>query len=232
MTGTEILTAARDKLLEGTESFWTDAELLRHLNFGIKDLWRSISDNQQDYFFTTATGITMAASTGTLTGLPTDIAKVLAIEPVSMESYPALKFFPRKYNDPEMQKNRALPAQDPSCTGPIFYAITGAGAPIGAPTIYVAPIISSAVSLRLVYTPTTPSILAANSNPVPGESDDALVAWVVAHALGREREDRKPDPDWLAKYATEKTNILTFLTPRQEDEPDYAEAVFELYTEG
>jgi hypothetical protein len=232
VTGTELLTAARDKLLESTENFWTDAELLRHLNFGIKDLWRAISDNQQDYFFTTATGITMAASTSTLSGLPTDVAKVLGIEPVTMESYPALKFFPRKYNAPDMQAQRALPAQDPTSTGPIFYAVTGAGAPIGAPTIYVAPIVSSAVPLRLMYTPTTPTIVAANANPVPGESDDALVAWIVAHALGREREDRKPDPDWLSKYANEKKNILTFLAPRQEDEPDYAEAIFELWTEG
>ncbi len=54
---------------------------------------------------------------------------------------------------------------------------------------------------------------------------------MIAHALAKERPDRKPDPDWLALYATEKTNIEVFVTPRQEDEPDVAEGVHEMFQE-
>jgi hypothetical protein len=232
VTGTQILAHARIHLVEATAFYWTDAELIVHLNLGIKDLWRAISDNFQDYFFTVSNTVSMAASATTLSSVPTDVAKVNSIEPVDMESYPSMVFFPRSYNSPDMQNARARSAIDASQVGPIYYAMTGAGAPIGAPTIYVAPKISAAVTLSMCYVPTTPTIVAADSNPVPGESDDGLIAWVVAHALAREREDRKPDPDWIAKYSTEKQNILTFLTPRQNDEPDVVEGVHEPWIAG
>jgi hypothetical protein len=232
MLASEILTAARDKLLEAAESFFDDDELLRDLNLGVKDLWRAISDNFQDYFFDTDEAVTQTASATTLSNVPTDVAKVLGIEPVSLSSYPSLKYFPKKYNSAEMQAARGVDAQDPASAGPIFYAVTGAGGPVGAPTIHVAPKVSATVALRLIYTPTTPALIVSSPNPIPGESDAALIAWVIAHALGRDNEDKKPDPDWMALYATEKTNILTFLTPRQEDEPDVAEALFEPWTDG
>lgn len=232
MTGTQILAHARVHLVEATAFYWADAELVTHLNLGIKDLWRAISDNFQDYFFEVSEAVVMAANASTLSSVPTNVAKVLLIEPVSQESYPSMKFFPRSYNSNDAQVARAAAASDPGQLGPVYYSITGAGAPVGAPTIHVAPKSSAAVSLRMAFTPTTPTIVAADNNPVPGESDDALIAWVVAHALAREREDRKPDPDWIAKYSTEKTNILTFLTPRQNDEPDVAEGVHEPWIAG
>lgn len=234
MVASAILAAARDKLLETTESFFDDDELLRSLNLGVKDLWRSISDTFQDYFFTIGS-VSQAANATSLSSVPTDVAKVQGIEPSDLSASPSLKYFPRKYTDADMQNARGASAQDPGSAGPIFYAVTGAGGPVGAPTIYVAPKLSSAVALKLIYTPTTPAMTLTPTdtpNPIPGESDDALIAWVIAHALARDAEDRKPDPDWLAKYATEKTNILTFLTPRQEDEPDVAEGVHEPWIDG
>lgn len=232
MTTTEIIAQARDKLVEGTQFYWTDANLLAELNLGVKDLWRAISDNFQDYFFEVSTAASMAANSFTLSSVPTNIAKILSIEPSDQEAYPSLHFFPRAYNSPDAQTARAQSAMQPDNAGPIYYSVTGAGAPIGAPVIYVAPKISATVALRISFTPTTPILTAGQSNPVPGESDAALIAWVIAHALGREREDRKPDPDWIAKYATEKANILTFLSPRQEDEPQFVEGVHEPWIPG
>lgn len=229
----ELITQVRDKLLESTESFFADSVLLHHINSAIADLWRAISDNFQDYFFE-IDDVTMAASTGTLSSVPTNVAKVLGIEPANMQTYPGLKFFPKPYNSAEFQAARAQSSVDPNSGHVIFYAITGAGGPVAAPTIYVAPTLTSAVALKLIHTPTTPKLTNAvgQENPIPGESDDAIIAYTVAHALAKEREDKTPHPDWLAKYATEKANILTFLTPRQNDEPDVAEGVHELFIDG
>lgn len=232
MTGTQIIAAVRGHIVEGTAFYWSDADLLVFLNLGIKDLWRAISDNFQDYFFEVSETVSFAANATTLSNVPTNVAKVASIEPVDQDAYPSMKFFPRAFNSADAQTARAQAAADPGNVGPIYYSLTGAGAPVGAPTIYAAPKISATVSLRMAFTPTTPTIVAANPNPVPGESDDALIAWTTAHALAREREDRKPDPDWIAKYSTEKQNILTFLSPRQNDEPDVAEGVHEPWIAG
>lgn len=231
-----IITAVRYKLLETTASFWSDAELIVHANAAVRDLWRAVSDKHQDYFFTvtsdTVTPVTMAASTGTLSNVPAGVAKVLGIEPVSQSSYPRMNFFPRKFNHPDMIAARNVDDQDPQSAGPIFYSITGAGAPIAAPTIYVGPKISSAVTLRLTYVPVCSTLAASDANPIPGESDTAIINYVIAHALAKERPDRKPDPDWLELYATEKTNVEVFVTPRQEDEPEIVEGVHESYMDG
>ena len=69
----------------------------------------------------------------------------------------------------------------------------------------------------------------ASNNPIPGESDNAVVAWTVAYARAKEREDRSPDPNWLAVYATEKQHLLQSLGLRQLQEPEFADAMFMSY---
>lgn len=230
-----IVTGARYKLLETTASFWTDAELITHANDAVKDLWRAVSDVHQDYFWTvtsdSVTPVTMAANTLALANVPTGVAKVLGIEPVDQASYPRMNFFPRRFTHPDMIAARNIPAADAGSIGPFYYSITGAGAPVAAPTIYAAPRINAAVYLRLTYVPVCSTLAAGDANPIPGESDTAIKNYVIAHALAKERPDRKPDPDWLALYATEKTNIVVFVTPRQEDEPDVAEGVHDHFQE-
>jgi hypothetical protein len=49
----------------------------------------------------------------------------------------------------------------------------------------------------------------------------------MAWARAKEREDRSPDPEWLASYATEKSNLIVSATPRQEDEAKVVDAIFE-----
>lgn len=228
MTGQEIVNAARKTLLETTASFWTDAELLEHVNSAIGDLWRKYADTYQDYWFEKA-AVTMAAGATELSSVPTNVAKVQAIEPTDRSAYPNLNFFPRPYSHPDASGARSQTAIEPTIAGKIFYSITGAGAPVGAPTIYVAPPVSSALALTLIFTPAIPEIALGDDNPVPGKSDKALINYTIAHGLAKEREDRKPDPDFLALYATEATNLTSFVTPRQEDEPDVVEAMFEQY---
>ena len=232
MTGAQILVDVRAKLIETTAVFWTDAELYGHMNTAIKDLWRAISNQHQDYFWARSATVALAADGTSLTSVPNDCTIVLGLEPADRDTYPHINFFPRRYTHPDFSAARAISAVDPTTWGKYFYALTGKGAPGGAgPTISVAPRVSSALTLALIYVPTATTIAAGVENPIPGESDAALTYYTLAHALAKEREDRKPDPDFIALYATEKENILAFTAPRQDDEEEVAEALFEGYTE-
>lgn len=228
-----IRTRARETLLETSASFWSDAELLEHIVEGIKDLWGAIIDLHQEHYATIdATNVSLAASTATITGVPADVFRVLLIEPRDLTSAGDgrnVRFVPRDYNSPEFEYARSQSAQEASGGLHIYYAILGAGAPVGAPTIHIAPQITSALNLRLMYIPTlaTSGYVTGTTNPVPGESDNALYAWCIAYGRAKERDDRSPDPNWLAVYATEKQNMLTRLTPRQEHEPEYVSGMFE-----
>lgn len=226
-------TQARRYLLETTASHWSSAEIVDIINKGIKDLWRAILDLHQEHFLTNdITSVTIAANTGSLSSVPTDVFRIHLIEPVDTSTagaYRRLIFVPRDYNSPDFIAARTLGSVDGSQDQIIFYCVTQAGAPVGAPTILIAPTLSGAVAagqIRLVYVPILAAKAAGDDNPIPGESDDALIAWTVSHALAKDREDRAPDPNWLAKYATEKQNILVSLTPRQTQEPDVVEPLF------
>lgn len=227
-----IVTKARITLNETSAIFWTDAELLDYAVDGCKDLWKSIIDLNQGHFQTVDdTNVSMAASTATLTGVPTDVFRVELIEPrnlTSSNSVQNMTFWPRKKNHADFSAARALGVVDPNGQD-IYFDIRNAGSPVAAPAIDVAPQINAAVLLRLIYVPTLGTLTAASTNPIPGESDHAVYCWTVAHARAREREDRKPDPEWIAFYATDKQHLLTALTPRQTQEPEVVEALFESY---
>lgn len=228
-----IETQGRRHLNEVTASFWSSAEIIDITNQGIKDLWGAILDLHQEHFITNdITSVSIAASTGALANVPTDVFRIHMIEPKVTSSggaYRGLIFVPRDYNSPDFIASRALGDVDGTSDQVIFYCVTSAGAPVGAPTILIAPTLSAAIAagnIRLVYVPILAAVAAGGSNPIPGESDNALIAWTVAYAKAKEREDGSPDPNWLAVYATEKANILTRLTPRQTQEPDVVEPFF------
>ncbi len=220
-----------------TNGFWTDAELLDYLTRGITDLWAAILDLHQEHFFTLdESSLSISANTATISGVPSDVFRVGFIEPVTLNStgsYRNLRFEPRDMNHPDFREARAMENQDPSGGEvTIYYAITGAGTPTGAPTIRIAPKLTSAIAagqLRLAYVPNlaVSGYSTTTTSPIPGEADNALIAWAVAFARAKEREDRSPDPAWLSIYSTEKQTLLVRLTPRQTQEPDYVEGLFE-----
>lgn len=233
MTIAQIRTRVRKMLQETSARFWTDDEIDEHTVAGIKSLWREINNLNEDYFFQTAS-VTQAANATTISNMPSaGVSRILGLAPTTQSDYPELNYFPRKYMHPDFVGARAAAAVDPTNGGKCYYALTGAGAPASAgPTIHVAPAFTASVALTLVYVPTlqTTDLEAADENPLPGELDDALYAWDVAHCLAKEREDGQPDPIWLAKFKTEKEAALVFLDPRQVDEPKVAEEMFgELY---
>lgn len=225
----KIVEIARGHLVEATASYWSDAFLLDLAILGVNDLWGAVNDLYQDHFLTIdATNVSQAANATSLAGVPADVFRIHLIEPRTLSTNVGLFYEPKDYGHPDFVRARGQSAIDPT-DGTIYYDVMAAGAPIGAPTIVVAPIVSSAVLLRLVYVPTVGTLTLASNNPIPGASDNALVSWVVAYARAREREDRAPDSEWLTAYKTEKVNLLNRLQPRQAQEPQVAEAFFETY---
>lgn len=225
-----IITSARRPLLESTASFWTDAELLEHATNGIKALWKDIIDLGKDHFLTIdATNVAAAASTAALTGIPTDMFRVVALQPRTLGASAennSLVFKPRETNHPDFVTSEAMGAVEPRGRV-IYYAVINAGAPVAAPAIHIAPQVSAAVLLTLKYIPTIGTLTSGSTNPIPGESDKAVEAYTVAFARAKEREDRSPDPEWLSIYATEARKILTALTPRSIQEPEYVVGMWE-----
>jgi hypothetical protein len=225
-----IITSARKPLLEATASFWTDAELLEHAVAGVKDLWKKIIDLGKDHFVTIdETNVAAAANTSALTGVPTDVFRVIALQPRVLganSSNRGLIFKPRELNHPDYVINEARAPVDPM-NRVVYYATVNAGAPVGAPSIRLSPPLSSAVLLTLKYIPSIGALTAASNNPIPGEADKAIEAYTVAFARAKEREDRSPDPEWLSIYATEARNLLTALTPRSIQEPEYVVGMWE-----
>lgn len=225
---------SRLHLKEVTASFWTSNELVDIINKGIKDLWGAIVDLNQEHFLTVdTTNVSLAVNGVTLTGVPADVFRVHLIEPGDTTvdtGGGSVLFRPKDYNSNEFINARAMTAQDPSNGLKVYYTLSAAGAPVAAPTVHVAPKLSTALSaLRFVYVPVLAAVAAAGNNPIPGESDNALIAWCVAYARAKEREDRSPDPNWLAIYATEKQNLLVRLTPRQTQEPDVVDGFFDAF---
>jgi len=210
---------------------WTDAELLEIGIRGARDMWRAILDLHQGHFSTIdETNVSLAASTSTLTGVPADTYRILLIEPrdtTSSGSSRDIAFVPRKYSSPEFIAARSMANVDPSSGQIIFYDVMNVGTPVGTPSVVIAPKLTSTMTLRFVYAPTLAAITATtDNNPIPGESDHAIIAWIVAFAAAKENS-RVPDANWLAVYSTEKQSLLVGLTPRQEQEPKYVEGMFD-----
>lgn len=215
---------------DNADEFWTDAELLGHLNRGIKELWRSINDNYQNYFLTVdQTNVSIVASTEVLSGVPSDVSIVRLIGPRDRKSYPYLKFEYRNVDHKDFIAAQTQGAIDSGQARLVYFYISQAGAPVVTPEIHIAPMLTAAVPLQLGYVPVLATLTATDNNPIPGESDQALIDWGVAWARAKEREDRGPDPGWITMYATEKQNILVSLSPRQTQDEEVTEALFEEY---
>lgn len=228
----KVITDARVELKEAVANYWTDAELLAHFQKGVNDLWGAIIDLNQEHWLTVdVTNVSLDANLEQLTGVPADCFRVHLIEPrdtTSAGSGRDVLFWPRQYKGADFRNARQLPAQDPTQGLGILYTLTQAGSPVAAPTVLTAPKLTSQLLLRFVYAPgpNSSALTTASANPIPGESDNALMAWVIAYARAKEAEDRSPDPNWLAIYATEKQNLLVRMAPRQDQEPEVVEDIF------
>lgn len=228
-----LLVQTRAQLLEPIARFWADDELKAIMRLGAVDLWGAILDLHQDHYFKIdAENPVLRANATEIANVPPDCFRVLLIEPqdttVNGSGHQVI-FVPRKYKETDFSVARTMSAQDPSSLAgrQIYYQITGVGSPVEPPHILTAPLLSSDLPLRLVYNPSLP--WDGDTNPVPGESDNALKAWTIAFASAKEGPQgaRIPDAGWLGVYATEKQTILTRLTPREEQEPEVVEDMFQ-----
>ncbi len=201
----------------GDDFRWPEAELVDIANRGIRDLWRAIQALDKDFFYTVdATNVTLTVSGATLTGVPSDVARVRGIEARDLTTPGGLTFEPLDYVHPTMAHQRSIAAAAVVANQKFYYSVVGGGAPIAAPTIYIAPKVASAtLNLTLIYVPTVAEKVITDTNPIPGESDEAIVAWIVAHALAKLAATKQPDQTWLKVYDVEKTAVLDAVFERQ-----------------
>lgn len=223
-----IIADARTVLLELTARYWTDAELLSIANDGIKDLWKNVIDLYKDHIVTTdITSMSLPANTADVAGVPTDLFRVLNLEPRIVgpsSTNPGLVFKYRDLTHPDFVQARASGAISPRFAV-IWYAVINAGAPVGAPTIRCAPKVTSAVNLTVEYNPVIANKASGDNNPIPGESDKALKHYIIAFARSKERPARDPDPEHLSIYATEARKInIALAGPRSIQEPDVVDS--------
>jgi hypothetical protein len=224
-----IVDRARATLLETTASFWTDAELLTYALACNSDLWGMVIDLHQEHFLTIdETNVSLAANATSLTGVPSTCFRVVSIDVRDPEtsSTTGAEFVPRDWNHPDAVNARRSVAIDPG-GAMIPYSVVGQGPPVGTVTVRVHQKVTSAISLTLAYIPTHGTTALVDNNPIPGESDEAVKAWIIAHARAKERPDGSPDPAYMAIYAAEKANIRVRLTPRTEQELEVVEGLFD-----
>ena len=222
---------ARQRLQEPVARFWSSDELVGYITDGIRDLWRDIADLKQEHFLKVDPNVLLIANTSQLSNVPIDVHKIYNIEPLNLTingSNNGLIFRPLDYNDQIFSSSRSRTAIDPQ-SDTIYYAITASGGPVDAPIIRIAPQVTSNVTISFSYVPTLGDFTANSMVPIPGEADNALIAWCVAYARGKETETRAPDSNWLSIYATEKQHLLQSLGLRQYQEPSFSEALFQDY---
>lgn len=215
-----------------TDAFWTDEELFEIAKRGTTDLWAAYIDLHQEHFLSiNETDVSLPSGSTQLSGVPIDTFRVYLIEPLDPTTTQCV-FIPRPYNHPDFIAARAWGAQtlvSPITSLRIYYCMSGAGTPNSTPVVLTAPKLASGVTVRFSYVPIL-SIhaysLETSRNPIPGESDLALIAWICAYMRTKERDDRSPDPAWLTVYATEKQSLLTRSTPRQEQDVEVVDSVF------
>jgi hypothetical protein len=232
-----ILTQVRAQLVETTARFWSDAELISIMRLGVQDVWGAILDLHQDYYFKiNDTTAVLKNGDAYISGIPDDCFRITLIEPrdttVTGTGHQVL-FVPRKYNHPDFIIARTLDAQDPGAlpSRQIYYQIVGLGPPSEPMRIVTAPLLNQDLLLRITYNQTIwkDSDNPPELNPLPGECDNALKAWTLAYARAKETDGRTPDAGWLSIYSAEKQNLLVRLTPREEQEPEVVEDMFQGY---
>jgi len=244
---TDVLPLVRQRLIETTATFWTDSELFNMMFLGARDLWRDIVDLKQDHYIKIdAVNMSLPASTNTSTspselplsnfmvvGVPNDIHKIINIEPTNNQfggSNYGLMFRPLSFQHETFVFLRTQAPIQPT-NDVVYYNLHNPGGPVGAPDIFFAPQVTSKVNLAVAYVPTLGNFDSTGNDiiPIPGEADNAIIAWTVAFARAKERDDRSPDPNWLAVYATEKQHLLQSLGIRQYQELPTADAMFSQY---
>lgn len=225
----DLRTQVRRQLRELTARFWSDAELDALMAGGYHDIWGAILDVHGDHYLKICEdgSVYLKAGDTRLTGVPSDCFRVQFIEPndttIDGRSH-LVQFAPKKFNSTAFAMARAQQAQDPGTCRLVLYDVSGIGAPVNAPTILTAPKLTADVKIRLAYNPVID--VTDGYNPIPGESDTALKAWTIAYARAKDNASQAPDAGWLSIYATEKKNIITRLTPRQEQDPEVVEDLF------
>jgi len=229
-TRTQILAPLVQSGAISPDQFWDDDELLAHTVAGCKDFWRALVDLHQDHFVGINTTVVLPAAADAFVGVPPDLFRILLLTPRDASDYNRpIRFQRASLTSLDFTSALERAALDVSTGGIVYVALVNAGSPVMTPAIYNAPRVGSDIPCRLVYVPTLPVLTADSFNPIPGESDHALMAWTAAYALGKQQDDGSfaPDTTWLQVYSTEKESIKVVAEPRDASSPSIVRGVFD-----
>lgn len=231
-TRTQILAPLVQSGAVAPDKFWADDELLAHTVAGCKDLWRAVVDLHQDHFVRINTSVVLPADADALVGVPPDLFRILFLQArvTNDGATRPLRFRRASLTSIDFTAAMMRASIDPNGAGGlVYYALVNAGSPVMTPEIHTAPQVGGDVPIRLVYVPTLPTLTAESINPIPGESDHALMAWTAAYALGKQNPDGTltPDTTWLQVYGTEKESIKVVVEPRDASSPSIVRGVFD-----
>jgi hypothetical protein len=228
----QVRISLRDELtqLVSGDPYWSDQEICDYMTDGMQILWRAIVD-LYDHHFTVVDEENMyiEANVGRVYGVPDTVHRVTTLEPRVVgpdNPNPSVVFTPADWNSNNFTVARAQRASSPRGMQ-IFYTLMAEGAPVSAPVIRIAPRVTEGMLLSCTYVSTLVPLTLGGYNPIPGQSDAALKAYAMAYCYAKTREDNKPDPGWLAIFATERTDLMAKLDKRQDQQPDIVEGMFE-----
>ncbi len=204
VTMTALLADIRDRLDESTARFWTDAQLERWANEGIRDIARRAETLQTRADITAVTG-TQEYS------LPTDVLRVYRVEyrPTGSSSV-----YPLEYRDFNSMDEVWWSAQTISRNYPVMFTMWGYP-----PTLkmIVYPTPSTGGSFKVFYYQSPALVTGSTVIPVPEGWVDLVALYCEYLAMRRDA-----DPRWMEAKALYEEKLLNMmdLTRRWSDQAD------------
>jgi len=163
MTGTELIQAVRDLLGEDTAAAFTDALILRQVNHAMRYLYTKITEQNENYFATTAT-INVTSGTERY-ALPT-ASRILYIERTDLEEDVIVPFIDLSQRWEYLQADAAV--EDSM----VIYLLGNQVGILPVPTATVTGL------LRVYYVPPVTALVAGTSPPTEWSTDHhEVIAW-------------------------------------------------------
>jgi hypothetical protein len=206
---------------EVTQKSWTDAEVLREINFSYQSLATKVMTTYEDYYVTyiALNMIPNQQYYGATDGVPTDIFKVRRFElnyDVTSNPKGFLKAFPVNFSlIRDELSNAGVGAQ----RNPRYF-VTGFGASFQIGLIPV-PDLASTGGIRLWYTPIIPNVTAQTDTfniPYPDRYSGIIALEAAANLLRKGQQEEAVAARYIAEADAMKDTMMQELEDRISDE--------------
>lgn len=196
-TLSDVRTKVRDRLDESTATFWTDAQLNRWINDGMREVARLTETLQ------TTSDIAVTASDGTYTA-PTDALRIYRAEfkPTGQSNV-----YPLEYRDFNTMDEVWWSSQTTTTGTPALFTMWGF---VPSLTIQLYPVPSVAGTLKVFYYK-LPTAVSADNDTIecPAGWEDLIVDYAEYNALRKDRDPRWQEAKGLFEQHVDQCTALT-----------------------